>query len=87
MNKSINTIHNELNTILDELQTLSKVIGDREKIQDVKKLYFTQNGSETYELIINDSAFALTISDVRVLLEQMQDSNALDKIVNTLSAH
>ena len=65
----------ELESVLNELERLNMIVAQKEQeLKKVDTLYLKKIGSEDFELFINNYIFSLTLSDLSLLLEQMQDN-------------
>ena len=75
------TIDSELSNILHDLSNLSRAVASREKsVGNVKQLYLKQEGSETYELSINNQTFYFTHQDFQNLMDQMQEVGIFSRL-------
>ena len=67
-------INNELEDILGDLQRLSQAVAQREReLQKVREIYLLQDGTDSFELHIDQNVFYVDSYELAALARQMQE--------------
>ncbi len=69
-----NSIQNELDGILDDLNRINLMVSQKEKdLAQVKEIYITQEGSESYKLHIDQNIFYINHAELEKLAKQLEE--------------